>query len=355
MERKTMMKFKFRGYDIDLDKPAFLVGNGINRADGCTVSWEQLMIEILPEEIQKHFSKKSGDENLFFKFNSASTSVQIAVDIPGKQKNDELTYPEIAELALSKRSPEEYDEDSKPKFLEIVRETIQRGIEEGTPSNFNHENLSVFAQENNIPILTTNFDRNFLKTPCFKGQNLDSINLYWVKQPTKVARDYQTMKNACFTPKKSINNIHSEFAIWPIHGVIGKTTCPLCLTNWDYGNYCAKIKEISKTKDWDDQQNDSTWIDILLDNDLIIMGLGLNSSETDLRALLVEREIRQKINAKIEKSKKPHKKAHTIYIYRKEAESEDMPDSKRLFFESLGVICVPMEQNKIYEVEKYLK
>ena len=350
-----MMKFKFRGYDIDLAQPAFLVGNGINRADGCSVSWEQLMIEILPEEIQKHFSKKSGDENLFFKFNSASTAVQIAVNIPGQQKNDELTYPEIAELALSKRSPEEYDEESKPEFLAIVRETIQCGIEEGTPSNFNHENLAVFANENNIPILTTNFDRNFLKTPCFKGQNLDSIDLQWVNQPKKASKDYQTMKNACFTPKESITDIHSEFAIWPIHGVIGKKTCPLCLTNWDYGNYCSKIKEVSKEKYSAKPPIPSTWIDILLDNDLIIMGLGLNSSETDLRALLVEREIKQKINAKIEKSKKPHKKAHTIYIYRKEAESEDMPDSKRLFFESLGVICVPMNQEEIYEVEKYLK
>lgn len=225
-----MMKFKFRGYDIDLAQPAFLVGNGINRADGCSVSWEQLMIEILPEEIQKHFSKKSGDENLFFKFNSASTAVQIAVNIPGQQKNDELTYPEIAELALSKRSPEEYDEESKPKFLAIVRETIQRGIEEGTPYNFNHENLAVFAQKNNIPILTTNFDRNFLKTPCFKGQNLDSIKLQWIKRNPKMKDyDYQTLRNACFCPKSfsKTSDIHSEFAIWNIHGVIGKEECPL--------------------------------------------------------------------------------------------------------------------------------
>ena len=34
---------------------------------------------------------------------------------------------------------------------------------------------------------------------------------------------------------------------------------------------------------------------------------------------------------------------------------KDMHNSKRKFFESLGIICVAMEQNEIYEVQKYLK
>lgn len=306
---------------IELKQPAFLVGNGINYAEGCKLSWEQLLIDIS--------GRKTG-----FKKHLAG-----------------LTYPEIAEMLLSQLLPEEYDEEIKPKFISGVKNRIKNHIENEAESNDCHKNLVKFAFEHDIPILTTNFDRNFLKTPCFEGQNPDSIKLQWINQAPKAAKDYQTMKNACFSPKE-ISNIHSEFAIWPIHGVVGKKTCPLCLTNWDYGNYCAKIKEISKAKEWEKQQNDSTWIDILLDNDLIIMGLGLNYDETDLRFLLAERRIKQKVANK-DKDEKTNPKI--IYIYRKEAEETEMPFGKREFFEALGIRCVPMNQDDIYEVEKYLK
>lgn len=360
MEGKTRPIYfgKPDGETIKLYQPAFLVGNGINYADGCEMSWEKLLIDILPAGIRPNLSKNDAGENLSFKFNNASASLEFSVNIPGKQKGlkehfADLSYPEIAELALSKRSPEEYDKESKSEFLSIVSNKIQTCIEEGSHSNSKHEEMVEFAIKHNIPILTTNFDRKFLKTSYFK-QNTDT-ELQWIKNDQNITdEDYQTLRNACFCPESLPENsdIHSEFAIWHIHGVIGRKSYRVCLTSWDYLNSSAKIKEVSRNKKYSDHSKDSTWIDILLDNDLIIMGLGLDSFETDLRALLVERVIKNKVRGYIDKniSDKPK----TIYIYRKEAEKDEMPFGKRKLFESLGIICVPMEQDDIYSLDKYL-
>jgi hypothetical protein len=331
---EIMIQFKHGNIDLKLEKPAFLVGNGINYADGCSMSWEELLMDI------------SGKQTGFKKLPAS------------------LSYPEIAELALLRKSPDNYDEDSKPEFLSMVTEKIKTDIEKASRFNDNHEKMAVFAQEHKIPILTTNFDRNFLRTSCFADQDLDKIRLNWIKPDKKIEEDgeilkdqeqydYQTLKNACFRPKSlnKIGDIHSEFAVWHIHGVISRPKS-LCYTNWDYFNYCAKIKEISKEKDWGELKKDITWIDILLDNDLIILGLGLDSFETDLRALLSERNIKHKVKKHI---KQEWKKPVTIYIYRKEAAETDMPADKKALFEALGIRCVPMPQDEIYVIEKYLK
>ncbi len=320
-----MIRFKHGNIDLKLEKPAFLVGNGINYADGCSMSWEELLMDI------------SGKQTGF------------------KELSASLSYPEIAELALLRKSPEEFDKESKKEFLSMVTEKIKTDIEKASRFNDNHEKMAVFAQDHKIPILTTNFDRNFLRTSCFEGQDLDKIDLNWIKlNPAIEDNDYQILRNACFRPKslKGIRDIHSEFAIWHIHGVIGKPSYKICFTNWDYFNYCAKIKEISKNHAPKDQSKDATWIDILLDNDLIILGLGLDSFETDLRALLSERNIKHKVKKHI---KQEWKKPATIYIYRKEAAETEMPADKKALFEALGIRCVPMAQDEIYVIEKYLK
>ena len=330
-----MIQFKHGNIDLKLEKPAFLVGNGINYADGCSMSWEELLMDI------------SGKQTGFKKLPAS------------------LSYPEIAELALLRKSPEEFDKESKKEFLSMVTEKIKTDIEKASRFNDNHEKMAVFAQDHKIPILTTNFDRNFLRTSCFAGQDLDEINLKWIKSDKKIEEDcetpedkkyydYRILRNACFRPKslKEIRDIHSEFAIWHIHGVIGKPSYKICFTNWDYFNYCAKIKEISKNHAPKDQSKDATWIDIFLDNDLIIMGLGLDSFETDLRALLSERNIKHKLTKKQDSE---WQKPATIYIYRKEAAETDMPADKKALFEALGIRCVPMPQDEIYVIEKYLK
>ena len=331
-----MIQFKHGNIDLKLEKPAFLVGNGINYADGCTMSWEELLTDI------------SGKQTGF------------------KELSASLSYPEIAELALLRKSPEEFDKESKKEFLSMVTEKIKTDIEKASRFNDNHEKMAVFAQDHKIPILTTNFDRNFLRTSCFEGQDLDKINLNWTELDPEIKEDdyetsknkkyynYQILRNAYFRPQILNNdqNIHSEFAIWHIHGVIGKSSYKICFTNWDYFNYCAKIKEISKNHAPKDQSKDATWIDIFLDNDLIIMGLGLDSFETDLRALLSERNIKHKLAKDLDpKWKKPA----TIYIYRKEAAETEMPADKKALFEALGIRCVPMPQDEIYVIEKYLK
>ena len=81
-------------------------------------------------------------------------------------------------------------------------------------------------------------------------------------------------------------------------------------------------------------------------NDLIILGLALKSQETDLRWLLRERYVYQKLTYKSE-----NLFASTIYIY--DTQKGIASGTKKLF-ESLGIICVPMNQDDIFNLEKYL-
>lgn len=320
----------------ELHQPAFLVGNGINYADKCKFSWEDLLINVLTGESYSPQNKQDKKKRK-----------ALIKTLKG------LTYPEIAELALSKNSPEEFDKNSKSDFMKKVTEEIKNCIENSSQSNFRHEKLVEFAQKHSIPILTTNFDRNFLKTFCKK--DLDSVNMHWVKSDLFTRNNYKTLRNAYFSPESFSENsdIHSEFALWHIHGVVSQPKS-VCFTNWDYGNYYSEIKRISKLRNKTERKGNSTWVDILLDNDLIIMGLALDSFETDLRALLVERHIQQKINAGIAKENGIYREPKTIYIYRKKAEISEMPNGKRELFESLGIKCVSMAQNDIYGL-KYLK
>ena len=263
----------------------------------------------------------------------------------------DLTYPEIAEMILTKQSHKEYEKRSKKEFLASIKDRIKNYLENDTTSLSSHEKLVEFAKEYKIPILTTNFDRNFLRV-LFPKQNLTSIDLKWFRNEDDKTREYQTLKNAYYRKERlsSKSDIHSEFAIWHIHGVVNQLKS-LCLTNWDYGNYCTKIKEISKKKDYTKALTGSTWIDIILDNDLIIMGLGLGSFETDLRYLLIERHIKRKVANKFDDAEKSYPKI--IYIYSKEHEETDMASGKRAFFEALGVDCVPIPEDDIYKL-KYL-
>lgn len=311
------------GEAIKLYQPAFLVGNGINCADGRKFKWKDLLSSLLDE----------------------------------KKTFTDLTYPEIAEIALSQKLPEYFDKKGKTNFMQQVVKIIKKKIENAKRENKNHQFLVNFAHSHKIPILTTNFDRNFLKI-LFPRQDLDDIELKWFKSEDGGRRDYQTLKNAYYRKERLSNksDIHSEFAIWYIHGIINQPES-ICLTNWDYGNYYSKIKEVSKERNKNGRKGDSTWIDILLDNDLIIMGLGLDSSETDLRALLVERIIQQKLDEDIaKKAGRSHKRTKTIYIYSEEDKDKDNEKtlSKIEFFKALGIKCVPIPQDDIFKL-RYMR
>ena len=311
-----MIRFKHGNIDLELERPAFLVGNGINRADDINFSWKTLLGNLLPK--------------------SSSLTVE---NLEG------LTYPEIAEIALLKQGKDQF----KKQFKEEMKQTEGKAKESELK---NHKNLLDFAKQKHIPILTTNLEKIFLTSD-------KSLEMKWRQQGEKNSYDRKFLKNLCFCDENfDGNDIHSTFALWYIHGLYFKKSFDksFSLTNWDYANNISMMKKVVSERQKNDRKGNSSWADIFLDNDLIILGLALDSDEIDLRVFLIEKYIQQQIDEKRAKENNEKSEKRTVvYIYRKGHESEDMPDSKRLFFESLGVICVAMEQDKIYEVEKYLK
>lgn len=77
----SVLKIKIHGDEILLNKPSFLIGNGINYYKNYSLSWANLLIELFPEEKRIEIVRQEAEN-------------QQKLNLEG------LTYPEIAELAV---------------------------------------------------------------------------------------------------------------------------------------------------------------------------------------------------------------------------------------------------------------
>lgn len=360
-----------KGKDLELENPAFLIGNGINYHDNYKFSWTQLLIDLLPENyfknsndgldeiIEKILEKIKDDDSVLFNesiINKEETK-KILPLIRNQLKKQEklfdrnmdgLTYPEIAELALRE----------KDAYINIFKSEVAEKTITNQTYFFSekHNQIVQFAFNNNLPILTTNYDLSLLKAKNNKNEKIiDRENFHWIKNNRKEDKTY--LSNAYFRPQQFTKNnivldVSKEFAIWHIHGVANPKSysTSIKLTNKDYANTIArltkslkKMKENNCTPKWDDYYS---WIKIIMTNDLIIAGLGLESSETDLRWLLVERYIYHKnLNAK----EKNHKLPNTVYIY-----SNELPDGTKKYFEKLNIHIIKKDYDAVFDVSRYI-
>lgn len=325
-----MMKFKFRGYDIDLAQPAFLVGNGINLFHNKTeLKWEELLVKVLFGE----YNEKPKD------------SAKIL-----KQEFDGLNYPEIAELADWYRKNGTNEKGIKVDTTKTIKKQVCDSLDDC--GNKTHKDFIDFCSANDIPVLTTNFDQKLLST--LKTKTKEKIKTpFWFLTDTeknnyrKIPRHYPF--RAYFAEKEidDSDNINKKFAVWYIHGT-KRYIDSIRLNNVDYARNITEIHKLISDKkqigtNWIEKHS---WIDIFMRNDLVIMGLGLDSSETDIRWLLRERYVYQKLT-----SQSNNLLASTIYIYDQE---KGMAVGTKKLFEAIGIKCVEMEQNKIYSLDKYL-
>ena len=323
------LSIKINGKVCKLIKPAFLIGNGINYYNECNLSWSNLLIDLFPEEKRNEISKR---------------------DKENQQLNLEgLSYPEIAELAVL------YHQNENPsgKAIFKVRKEICKKTNE-FEKNLYSKNLNLkqnkvisFAKENNIPVMTTNYDFSLLKSMNIQKTNkkVDYLgekveNPFWSTKNLKNSSPWRFPCNAYFREEEfsDLENIDvcSEFAVWHLHGM-KRYSSSICLNNKDYADIISKIKKhLSEiNENW---EKDTSWINIFMNSDLIIFGLGLETAETDLRWLLVERYLKQN----------PTSLHKTIYIY---TEDTELPNGKKLFFESIGIDCIKLSYDEIYNLE----
>ncbi len=364
--------------DQKLYSPAFLIGNGINyHKNNESFSWETLLLELFPEEEKRKINLKK-------KKPEVSKYMEILQEIIEKQNNsipnekledfksfldkivDEnksfssvlkgLSYSEIAEYAfLLKQNEAEINNESyrindlKSDIAKIIEKKEDKFI------NTKHKMLLQFALENNIPILTTNYDKALLKAAPQLGLLPEGRSkVKWLHTQTNKNYDQTFMNNAYFRkepfPQNDNLNICKEFAIWFIHGTIVSKSYynSIRITNKDYAESITNIKKLIKQIRTENKETwNNIWMNILMHNDLIIAGLGLGTSEIDLRWLLVERHIYHKYLKQQDNNFVPPK---TVYIHSKEIDY-----GMKQFFENLGVQFLYKSYNEVFNFENYIK
>lgn len=284
------------------NKLAFIVGNGINRyAYGNLIdtSWSALLLEC-------------------WRRNSPITLSKI---------DNGITFTEFYDIM-------EFQGESKS-----IRDCVVDIVNGWSPQPY-HSKFREFFQINNIPVLTTNFDKNL------EGEDLVRIKL---NHPDKKYgfTDYYPW-NVVYTPdsKYDIGNIF-DFGIWHINGVVDYSRS-LKLSLSQYTNQAKRAVEFIHSakgeiddfavKDKNAWKGYNTWLHLIFNCDLCIMGLGLDEQETFLRWLLIQRE---KYYHKF-----PFRRHRCWYICTK----NDLSEGKKFYLDKLGIEIICLRNHKeIYE------
>ena len=325
------MKFVYNNFEKELELPAFFVGNGINMCGKTKLEWKKLLSLLFPED-----KKDIVEEDL-----------------------KSLTYPEIASLANVYRKKQNKKMDLLHKTVCEEINKFEENFLKEKDSLKNHKTVMEFAKKYNFPVLTTNYDHLLLKAINYqtksKSKNESIETPYWlVEEGSKKSLHYWTPLNAYFTDGKSFEynktDLKKKFALWFVHGM-KRYQRSICIDDNDYIRNITTIKKYLDEDYYEDYKNwlgRNTWLDIFLNNDLIILGFGFSFYELDLRWLLFKRYSYQLYLVNSGKIKEQRK---IIYIKRKNDKLKDGDDK---LFKVLGIDVVEMTDVEIYKLG-YLK
>lgn len=276
------------------NKIAFIIGNGINRfayGDNLDPSWSKLLLDA---------------------WGNASFSTISNID-------EGITYTEFYDIL---------EFESEPK--KITQSIISRIESWGTTPY--HNSLRVALQKLNRPVLTTNFDMNL------EGKSMKKIILDHPFNGRTFTDFYPW--NVVYSPnhKFSIQDIY-QFGIWHVNGVINYArSLKLSLTS--YTRQGKRALEFLHYNNFDDDfygKNQSqwkgmnTWLHLIFNCDLFILGLGLDTQETFLRWLLIER---MKYFRKF-----PERKKKGWYV----GHEKDLSEGKKFFLERIGFELIQLK------------
>lgn len=269
---------------------AFIVGNGINRfayTQNQDVSWNALLLDVWQQISNRTLSNISNGISLtefydIMEFEAGSI--------------DEVRL-KVVEL-LDKWEPVEYHKLLQNKMIEW-----------------------------DVPLLTTNFDRNLDKGLRFnklENENIGFTDFYpWNVYFGNTVLSYPT----------------EGFAVWHINGMVGyRRSIRLSLS--EYMGLSARVRSfLHKEESIDDfnfkNQNNwkgyNTWLHIIFNNSLCIFGLALDENETFLRWLLIER-------AKYFR-RFPERRKQGWYV----CKSDEVSEGKRFYLDYLGFEMVALE------------
>lgn len=280
-------------------KFAFIIGNGINRFafkdKNVNPSWDKLLLDA-------------------WKAISFSTVSNI---------DEGITFTEFYDLLECETS------DSKQIVNSIIDNIEKWGI-----TNY-HKALRDALIKLDCPVLTTNFDM------CLEG---DANKKVIINHPTIIKRftDYYPWNVVCGTTGKfTIEDIY-KYGIWHVNGLVDYSrSLKLSLSSYTRQSkralefiHFSEIADDFKNKNKDEWKGINTWLNLIFNCDLFILGLGLDEQETFLRWLLIQR---MKYFHKY-----PERKRKGWYVGLK----SDMKEGKKFFLEHVGFELIQLKSYK---------
>lgn len=275
---------------------ALLIGNGINRYGAPTGanSWEALLSTLA----RSYFDPKHKT-------------------VPGGISLTE--FYDVLELANSHASGKT---GLQQDFCDLIKLWVPQS---------QHRFIVNWAQRNNAPLLTTNFDSTLS----------DAVSCVLRRIPGEGFTFFYPWESY-YGPEEVLDPC-AQFAIWHINGMRRyRQSIRLGLSHYmgsverarrwfQRGNRC-----LFNAKDDTDWFGASSWLQIFLHKPLLIVGLGLTETEVFLRWLLIERA---RYFKKFPARKKPGWYVHT---------SDQIDPGKKFFLQAVGIQPIPVTSH--YEV-----
>ena len=207
-------------------------------------------------------------------------------------------------------------------------------------------NMLTSIYEMDAPILTTNFDLSI-------SRKMEELYPYHLKyQVLKKGMSSEVFPWSYYYGSHRLYDPCAGFGIWHMHGVASKSQS-LCLGLSDYMRLTEKAWEKIHKDDFFETdmfagKNTSywkgykTWLHIIFNKSLFIMGLKLEENETFLRWLLIQRA---KYFALF-----PNRSHKGWYVYAKQEENDLNFFGKKVFLEKVGITMLPVEKyDAIYQ------
>jgi hypothetical protein len=284
---------------------ALIIGNGVNRVGiNSNASWEDLLIELWNKYQKRDWLEKLED----------NTEDYREIFFQG------ITLTEFYDLL--ELSSNKYKIDLQKEFCNLMKEW---------EPNQRHSNIVKWAINQQVPILTTNFENTF-------STATDDIITKFIYENGFVETPVFPW-NTCYKINNNKSNLN--FGIWNING-FQEYPKSIRLSLSHYMQSIKKARELLHAGDDGDGffaknnanwKGSNTWLHIIFNCDLVIFGLALDSNEIFIRWLLIQRaKYFQLFN---------HRKRKGFYIEKKQ---ESFNTGKKLFLESVGFQVIEEEE-----------
>ena len=206
---------------LDQEKPALLIGNGVNRHDSrASSSWEELLSAL---------ARKQG----------------LALTESEASEMSNTEFFDILDLAR----PKEDRGNLQEEFCNLMAKW--------TPSD-HHAEIVGWAKRHRAPIITVNFDENLSK----------AVNARFFRRGDHFTHYYPW---SCYFSDREISDPRSSFAIWHAHGMMRyKRSIRLGLTHymgsvqrarpWVYNRKGIRANAKTSENSW---RGSDTWLEVL--------------------------------------------------------------------------------------------